>query len=87
MFHVCKIYWEDLKYMDFIEEEKYLDILEHDAMKDNHHLDDTDPNKFIAKMGAEALHDLLKGLKLEEMSYELRNKADTETSVQRKNEA
>ena len=78
---------EDLKYMDFIEEEKYLDILEHDAMKDNHHLDDTDPNKFIAKMGAEALHDLLKGLKLEEMSYELRNKADTETSVQRKNEA
>ena len=78
---------EDLKYMDFIEEEKYLDILEHDAMKDNHHLDDTDPNKFIAKMGAEALHDLLKGLKLEEMSYELRYKADTETSVQRKNEA
>ena len=78
---------EDLKYMDFIEEEKYLDILEHDAMKDNHHLDDTDPNKFIAKMGAEALHDLLKGLKLEEMSYELRSKADTETSVQRKNEA
>ena len=78
---------EELKYMDFIEEEKYLDILEHDAMKDNHHLDDTDPNKFIAKMGAEALHDLLKGLKLEEMSYELRSKADTETSVQRKNEA
>jgi DNA-directed RNA polymerase subunit beta' len=78
---------EDLKYMDFIEEEKYLDILEHDAMKDNHHLDDADPNKFIAKMGAEALHDLLKGLKLEEMSYELRSKADTETSVQRKNEA
>jgi DNA-directed RNA polymerase subunit beta' len=78
---------EELKYMDFIEEEKYLDILEHDAMKDNHHLDDSDPNKFIAKMGAEALHDLLKGLKLEEMSYELRNKADTETSVQRKNEA
>ena len=78
---------EDLKYMDFIEEEKYLDILEHDAMKDNHHLDDSDPNKFIAKMGAEALHDLLKGLKLEEMSYELRSKADTETSVQRKNEA
>ncbi len=78
---------EELKYMDFIEEEKYLDILEHEAMKDNHHLDDSDPNKFIAKMGAEALHDLLKGLKLEEMSYELRNKADTETSVQRKNEA
>ena len=56
-------------------------------MKDNHHLDDSDPNKFIAKMGAEALHDLLKRLVLEDMSYKLRIKAETETSVQRKNEA
>jgi len=78
---------EDLKYMDFIEEEKYLDVLEHESLKDNHYLDDADPNKFIAKMGAEALHDLLKGLDLEEMSYDLRSKAESETSVQRKNEA
>jgi DNA-directed RNA polymerase subunit beta' len=78
---------EELAHMDFIEEEKYLDILEDPSMKDNHHLDDLDPNKFIAKMGAEALHDLLKRLDLEDMSYKLRIKAETETSVQRKNEA
>ena len=78
---------EELAHMDFIEEEKYLDILEDPSMKDNHHLDDSDPNKFIAKMGAEALHDLLKRLDLEDMSYKLRVKAETETSVQRKNEA
>jgi DNA-directed RNA polymerase subunit beta' len=78
---------EDLAYLDFIEEEKYLDILEHESLKDNHHLEDTDPNKFIAKMGAEALYDLLKRLNLVEMSFDLRHKADTETSVQRKNEA
>ena len=78
---------EELAHMDFIEEEKYLDILEDPSMKDNHHLEDSDPNKFIAKMGAEALHDLLKRLDLEDMSYKLRIKAETETSVQRKNEA
>jgi DNA-directed RNA polymerase subunit beta' len=78
---------EDLTYLDFIEEEKYLDILEHESLKDNHHLEDTDPNKFIAKMGAEALYDLLKRLNLVELSFDLRHKADTETSVQRKNEA
>ena len=50
-------------------------------------MEDTDPNKFIAKMGAEALYDLLKGLDLEETSYNLRHQANTETSVQRKNEA
>ena len=44
--------------MDFLTEEEYLDIL--DALpKENQYLDDTDPNKFIAKMGAEAIHDLL----------------------------
>ena len=77
-----------LKYLDFLTEEEYLDILESDVVsKDNHHLEDTDPNKFIAKMGAEALHDLLKGLDLDTLSYDLRHSANTETSVQRKNEA
>ncbi len=77
-----------LKYLDFLTEEEYLDILESDVVsKDNHHLDDNDPNKFIAKMGAEALHDLLKGLDLDTLSYDLRHSANTETSVQRKNEA
>ena len=77
-----------IKYLDFLTEEEYLDILESDVVsKDNHHLEDTDPNKFIAKMGAEALHDLLKGLNLDELSFSLRHSANTETSVQRKNEA
>ena len=77
-----------LNQFDFLTEEEYLDILESETVsKDNHYLDDTDPNKFIAKMGAEALYDLLKGLDLESLSYSLRHSANTETSVQRKNEA
>jgi DNA-directed RNA polymerase subunit beta' len=77
-----------LKELDFLTEEEYLDILDSDVVsKDNHHLDDTDPNKFIAKMGAEALHDLLRNLNLENLSADLRHSANTETSVQRKNEA
>ena len=55
--------------------------------KENQYLDDTDPNKFIAKMGAEALFELLKRLDLDSLSYDLRHKANTETSQQRKNEA
>ena len=75
-----------VQYLDFLTEEEYLDILE--ALgKDNQYLDDSDPNKFIAKMGADALHDLLKRLDLDGLSYDLRHKANTETSQQRKNEA
>jgi DNA-directed RNA polymerase subunit beta' len=77
----------DLKKMDFLTEEEYLDIIDNPILKDNHYLDDSDPNKFVAKMGAEALHDLLKDLKLDELSDQLRDQADNETSVQRKNEA
>jgi len=75
-----------ISYLDFLTEEEYLDIL--DALpKENQYLEDSDPNKFIAKMGAEALHDLLKRLDLDALSYDLRHRANTETSVQRKNEA
>ena len=77
---------EELQKMDFLTEEEYLDIME-TVPKENQYLDDTDPNKFVAKMGAEALYDLLRDLKLDEMSYDLRHKANTETSQQRKNEA
>ncbi|RYM32409.1 DNA-directed RNA polymerase subunit beta' [Brumimicrobium glaciale] len=77
---------EPLDHMQFITEEEYLDILD-EIPQDNQYLDDTDPNKFIAKMGAEALYDLLKGLDLHELSYDLRHKANHETSMQRKNEA
>ncbi|MBN9294959.1 MAG: DNA-directed RNA polymerase subunit beta' [Flavobacteriia bacterium] len=75
-----------ISYLDFLTEEEYLDIL--DALpKENQYLEDSDPNKFIAKMGAEALHDLLKRLDLDALSYDLRHRANNETSVQRKNEA
>ncbi len=77
---------EDINKLDFLTEEEYNDIIEA-LPKENQYLDDSDPNKFIAKMGAEALEELLKGLKLDELSYELRHQAANETSQQRKTEA
>ncbi|KAA3648510.1 MAG: DNA-directed RNA polymerase subunit beta' [Bacteroidetes bacterium] len=77
---------EPLEYLEFLTEEEYLDILD-TLPKENMYLDDSDPNKFIAKMGADALYELLKRLDLDSLSYELRHKANTETSQQRKNEA
>ena len=77
---------EELSVGEFLTEEEYLDILD-SLPKENHYLDESDPNKFIAKMGAEALYDLLKNVDLDKLSYELRHKANTETSQQRKNEA
>ncbi len=72
--------------LDLLTEEEYLDIL--DALpKENQHLDDKDPNKFLAKMGAEALWDLLVRIDLDNLSYTLRNQAANETSQQRKSEA
>ncbi len=77
---------DGVKQLDFLTEEEYLDIL--DALpKENHLLDDDDPNKFIAKMGAEALFSILNRIDLDNLSYTLRHKANTETSQQRKNEA
>ncbi len=72
---------------DLLTEEEYLDIVENRLPKDNHLLEDSDPNKFIAKMGAAAIYDLLKGLDLDALSYELRHKASTDASQQRKTEA
>ncbi|HAF29003.1 MAG TPA: DNA-directed RNA polymerase subunit beta' [Bacteroidales bacterium] len=77
---------DGIQYLDFLTEEEYLDILE-TLPKENQYLDDSDPNKFIADMGADALYRLLERLDLDEMSYSLRHKANTETSQQRKNEA
>jgi DNA-directed RNA polymerase subunit beta' len=71
---------------DLLTEEEYLNLLD-TLPKENHLLDDKDPNKFIAKMGAEAVQDLLSRLDLDALSYELRDKANKETSQQRKNEA
>jgi DNA-directed RNA polymerase subunit beta' len=77
---------DGVKYLDFLSEEEYLDILD-SLPKENQYLDDMDPNKFIARMGADALYTLLQRLELDEMSFDLRHKANTETSQQRKNEA
>lgn len=77
---------EELQFMDFLSEEDYLKILE-SLPVENQKLDDSDPNKFIAKMGGECIYDLLKRLDLDELSYELRHKANNDTSKQRKAEA
>ncbi|HRZ98958.1 MAG TPA: DNA-directed RNA polymerase subunit beta', partial [Paludibacter sp.] len=71
---------------ELLSEEEYLDLLE-TLPRENQLLDDSDPNKFIAKMGADAIHDMLTRLNLDDLSYELRNRANTDTSQQRKNEA
>jgi DNA-directed RNA polymerase subunit beta' len=72
--------------MDFLTEEEYLDVLD-TLPKENQYLDDKDPQKFVAKMGAEALEELLKRIDLDQLSYDLRHQAANETSQQRKNEA
>lgn len=77
---------DGINFMDFLTEEEYLDILD-TLPKENQYLDDNDPQKFIAKMGAEALEELLKRINLDQLSYDLRHQAANETSQQRKNEA
>lgn len=73
-------------YGDLLTEEEYLDILD-TLPKENQYLPDDDPNKFIAKMGAEAVHDMLARIDLDQLSFDLRNAAATETSQQRKADA
>ncbi len=77
---------DNITYGELLGEDEYLDLLE-TLPKENQMLDDTDPNKFIAKMGGEAIHDLLSRLDLDSLSYELRDKASNDTSQQRKSEA
>jgi len=77
---------EGINVYDLLTEEEYIEIIE-SLPKENQYLDDSDPNKFIAKMGAEAIEMLLKRLDLDELSYSLRHQASTESSQQRKAEA
>ena len=77
---------EGIEKLQLLSEEEYLDLLDK-LPKENQYLDDSDPNKFIAKMGAEAVYDLLAGLDLDALSYELRNRANSDSSQQRKNDA
>jgi len=72
---------------DLLSEDEYNDILDNQLSEDNEYLEDTDPNKFVAKMGAEAIYELLQQLDLDSLSYELRDRANTDSSQQRKNEA
>ena len=72
---------------DLLSEEEYNDIIDNKISPDNNYLDDNDPNKFIAKMGAEAIYELLVRLDLDSLSYELRDRANSDSSMQRKNEA
>ncbi|HSW67906.1 MAG TPA: hypothetical protein VLH16_04965, partial [Bacteroidales bacterium] len=76
---------DGIQYLDFLSEEEYFEKLE-SLPKDNQQLDDSDPEKFIAKMGADALSDLLARLDLDKESFELRFRANNETSQQRKQE-
>ena len=77
---------EGINKMDLLTEEEYLDILE-TLPPENQMLDDNDPNKFMAKMGADAVRDLLMRLDLDQLSFDLRHQAANETSQQRKSEA
>jgi DNA-directed RNA polymerase subunit beta' len=73
---------ESVQRLDFLTEE-YLNILD-TLPADNQYLDDFDPNKFVAKMGAECIMDLLARIDLDALSYQLRHNANNETSKQRK---
>ena len=72
---------------DLISEDEYLEIIDKKLDPNNDLLEDDDPNKFIAKMGAEAVYDLLADLDLDSLSYELRDRANNDSSQQRKTEA
>ncbi len=77
---------ENVAKYDLLSEDEYLDIIDK-LPRENSLLEDSDPNKFVAKMGAEAIYDLLCELDLDSLSYELRHKANNEGSQQRKTEA
>ena len=73
--------------LDLLSEDEYFDLLDNQLDENNDYLPDDDPNKFVAKMGAEAIYDLLKQLDLDALSYELRDRANNDSSQQRKTEA
>jgi DNA-directed RNA polymerase subunit beta' len=77
---------DGVRMFDFLTEEEFLDVVE-SLPKENHLLDESDPRKFIAGMGADALYKLLERIDLDELSYDLRHRADNESSQQRKSEA
>ena len=77
---------EEVEVNQLLTEDEYLDLLRK-LPKENQYLDDSDPHKFIAKMGAEAVLDMLQRIDLDQLSYDLRDRANSDRSAQRKNEA
>ena len=77
---------EEVKYLDFLTEEEYLNILDAQPLE-NQYLAENDPNRFIAKMGGEAIRDLLSKINLDDLSYQLRAQVENESSQQRKKES
>ena len=77
---------EEVEVNQLLTEDEYLDLLRK-LPKENQYLDDSDPNKFIAKMGAEAVLEMLQRIDLDQLSYDLRDRANSDRSAQRKNEA
>ncbi len=76
----------DWNALDLISEDEYFEIMEA-LPPENQLLDDNHPDKFVAKMGADALKNLINRIDLDQASYDLRHKANTETSQQRKADA
>ncbi len=77
---------EGVEKLDLLSEEEYMNIMDQ-LPEDNKYLEDGDPNKFVAKMGAEAIYELLQQIDLVSLAAELRHKANTDGSQQRKTEA
>jgi DNA-directed RNA polymerase subunit beta' len=77
---------DGINQLDFLTEDEYLDIVDK-LPRENQLLPDEDPQKFIAKMGADALEMLLSRLELDTLSYDLRHTASTDSSQQRRQEA
>ena len=77
---------QPLQKLDLLSEEEYMEIMDN-LPEGNELLDDNDPNKFVAKMGAEAIYDLLKDIDLKALAAELRRTANEDGSQQRKTEA
>ena len=73
--------------LDLLSEDEYLDILDNRLPEGNEKLENSDPKKFIAKMGAEAIYDLLTDIDLDRLAGELRDRATTDSSQQRKAES
>ena len=77
---------DNIQDFELISEDEYYDIIDN-LPAGNQQLDDSDPNKFIAMMGAEAIEKMLQRVDLDKLSYELRDRASQDTSQQRKTEA